>query len=102
MASNFIRGALRQSDHSPETTISSLLDRIIAELPIRSISAMSRDDLIHVIRESQLPLIDARTLRRLPFFDRSALERLAHLARRCCRSRSAQERGAPQFETADW
>ena len=98
MASNFIRGALRQSDHSPRTATSASLDRIIAELPIRSIAAMSRDDLIHVIRESQLPLIDARTLRRLPFFDRPALERLAHLARRCCRTRSAQVRGAPHFD----
>jgi len=98
MASNFIRGDWRQSDHSPRTATSASLDIIIAELPIRSIAAMSRDDLIHVIRESQLPLIDARTLRRLPFFDRPALERLAHLARRCCLTRSAQLRSAAGFD----
>ena len=98
MATNCIRGALRQSDHSPNSATSPSPDRIIAELPIRSIAAMSRDDLIHLIRESQLPLIDVRTLRRLPFFDRPALVRLAHLARRCCRSRSAEERPAPHFD----
>jgi hypothetical protein len=88
MASNMTRGDLRGSRISSTTATSPSLDNNgIATLPIRFIAGMSRDELIEVIRAAQMPLIDARTLRRLPFMERPALERLAHLARRCCRTR---------------
>jgi len=80
-------------DFSSGTATDASLDKIkIAELPIRFIAEMSREELIGVIRTAQLPLLDSRALRRLPFLDRPALERLAHLGRRCCRTRRAQTR----------
>jgi hypothetical protein len=92
MASHVARGDFRVAFSSATTTDPSLDKIKIAELPIRFIAEMSREDLIRVIGAAQLPLLDSRTLRRLPFLDRPALERLAHLARRCCRTRRAQTR----------
>jgi hypothetical protein len=90
MASYIARGDFRVAFSSGTATDPSL-DRIkIAELPVRFIAEMSREELIRVIRAAQLPLLDSRALRRLPFLDRPALERLAHLGRRCCRTRRAQ------------
>ncbi len=92
MASEMVRGDLGASGFSSATATVPSLDKIkIAELPVRFISDMSREDLIRVIRAAQLPFIDARTLRRLPFIDRPALERLAHLSRRCCRTWRTRE-----------
>jgi hypothetical protein len=97
MASHVFRGDFRISGFSSATATDPSLDKIkIAELPVRFIAEMSREELIRVIRTAQLPLLDARTLRRLPFLDRSALERLAHLARRCCRTRRTQTRTTPE------
>jgi len=91
MVSQLARGDLQMSGFTSATATGPPLDKNkIADLPVRFISEMSREDLIRMIRAAQLPLIDARTLRRLPFIDRSALERLAHLARRCCRTRRFQ------------
>jgi hypothetical protein len=86
MVSQLARGDLQMTFTSATATGPSLDKNEIADLPVRFISEMSREDLIRMIRAAQLPLIDVRTLRRLPFIDRSALERLAHLARRCCRT----------------
>jgi hypothetical protein len=98
MASKMIRGERWVGDHSSKRgAIPSLDNTTIAELPIGLIACMSRDELVGLIREAQLPLVDARTLRRLPFMDRPALERLAHMARRCCRTRTAQTRRDPEF-----
>jgi hypothetical protein len=92
MASHVIRGDHPVSFSSGTATDASADKINIAELPVRFIAEMSREELIRVIRAAQLPLLDPRTLRRLPFLDRPALERLAHLARRCCRTRRAQAR----------
>ena len=92
MASHVARGDFRVGFSSGTATDPSLDKIKIAELPVRFIAEMSREELIRVIRAAQLPLLDPRTLRRLPFLDRPALERLAHLARRCCRTRRAQTR----------
>ncbi len=58
----------------------------VAEIPSGLISRMSREELIRVIQAAELPLLNARTRERLPYLDRMVLERLAHLARRCCRN----------------
>jgi hypothetical protein len=93
MVSQLARGDLEMSGFTSASATGPSLDKNkIADLPVRFVSEMSREDLIHMIRGAQLPLIDVRTLRRLPFIDRSALERLAHLARRCCRTRRFQAR----------
>ena len=80
-----------ESSHSAEGAGLSGKKRGIATLSIRAISSMSRDELIAVICAADLPLVDARKRRHLPFMDRPSLERLAHLARRCCRTRAASE-----------
>jgi len=103
MASDMARGHFRTSGFSSVTAAVSTLDKTkIAELPVRFISDMSREELIRLIRAAQLPLVDARTLPRLPYLDRAALERLAHLARRCCRSwRSSLGRVEPEKSPVD-
>lgn len=58
----------------------------VAGLAIGKIAEMSREELIDVIRGSDLPLIDSRNRQRLKYLDRVSLERLAQLARRCCRN----------------
>jgi hypothetical protein len=82
-----------EADREHETTA-------IAELPSRFIADMSRDELIRIICGAQLPWLDARTLRRFPFLDRPALERLAHLARRCCRNRLVRAKDVPEREVS--
>jgi hypothetical protein len=49
-------------------------------------SKMGPQQLIRVIRAAELPLVDARTSERLQYLDRATLQRLAHLAQRCCRN----------------
>jgi hypothetical protein len=58
----------------------------VAGLTIGIISKMSRDELIRVIDGADLPLIDSRNRQRLRYLDRPSLQRLAQLARRCCRN----------------
>jgi hypothetical protein len=91
MASKIHRGDWPHDSFSPSLAAPSVIDKeAIAGLPIGAIASLNREDLIRVIREGQLPLVDARTLRRLQFLDRSSLERLAHLSRRCCQTRQTQ------------
>lgn len=59
----------------------------IAELPAAEISRLSDAALIDLIRAAQLPQVDQHTSGRLEFSNRSTLERLAHLSRRCCEHR---------------
>jgi len=42
--------------------------------------------LIRVVQAAELPWLSPRTRERLLYLDRMTLERLAHLARRCCRN----------------
>ena len=88
MASKTYRGdgPSHRLSSSPKAT-SQIDKETIAALSVGAIGLLDRDDLIRVIREGELPLVDGRTLRRLPFLDRSSLERLAHLSRRCCQAR---------------
>ncbi len=58
----------------------------IAELSLIQISRMARDELIRVIRQSNLPLPRRDILGRLDGYDRETLEQMVFMARRCCRN----------------
>ena len=91
MASKFHRGDWPHASLSTSPAPTSAINgEAVAALPVGAIGSLDRDDLIRVIQEGHLPLVDSRTLRRLQFLDRSSLERLAHLSRRCCQTRRTQ------------
>lgn len=58
----------------------------IAELSASDVSELSADDLKDVVRMVNTSLPQPLIERRIAGLDRPALERLAFLARRCCRS----------------
>jgi hypothetical protein len=58
----------------------------VAGLATGRIAEMSREDLICVIDGSDLPLINSSNRQRLRYLDRDSLQKLAQLARRCCRN----------------
>jgi hypothetical protein len=59
----------------------------IAELPLGQISRMNTGELVRVVRASPLRILRPEVETRLEYQDRETLERLAHLARLCCRHR---------------
>lgn len=65
-----------------------LIDKsIVAELSMTAIDRMTCEELVRVIRTAELENLSCDDLnRRLPFYDRATLVRLAHLARRCCQN----------------
>lgn len=58
----------------------------IASLSLAEIADMTKDELIDVIRGAELPPSVLRN-ERLRYLNRPELERIAHLAHRCCRLR---------------
>jgi hypothetical protein len=58
----------------------------IARQPDKEIVRMDRSDLIDLIRRADLPPVNEQTMKRLDWLDRTGLERLAFLTRRCCRN----------------
>ncbi len=59
----------------------------VAELSVTVINNMACDELVRMIRVAGLPDQLCPNLdKRLPFYDHTALTRLAHLAQRCCRN----------------
>jgi hypothetical protein len=57
----------------------------VAKLSESALNDMTCDELVHVIRAAELPMLCLTELqRRLPFYDRETLKRLAFLARRSC------------------
>jgi len=58
----------------------------IATLTQDEISRMTCAELVRVIRGAGMPLMRTEIDKRLDCFDRTTLERLAYLARRCCRN----------------
>lgn len=58
----------------------------IASLSLAAIADMTKDELIDVIRGAELPPFAVKN-ERLRYLNRPELERIAHLARRCCRLR---------------
>lgn len=62
----------------------------ISKLAAEAINQMSCAELVLLIRDAGLPGPFGPELeRRLPFYDRTALLRLAHLAKRCCQNRES-------------
>lgn len=59
----------------------------IASLSHDEIAQKSRQELIAIIRASRLPTFQPSLEPHLDFYDCRTLQRLAHLARRCCRNR---------------
>lgn len=64
----------------------------VADLSLTQIAQMTRDELIAAVRAARLPHLDDEGARRLEFVDRTVLERLLHLGRRCCRNRGRESR----------
>lgn len=59
---------------------------IVAEIPSSQIPRMTRDELIRMVRAVHVVLPQPHVADKLELCDRRTLERLAHLARRCCRN----------------
>lgn len=63
----------------------------IAELSAGLIDRMTCDELVRIIRAAEVPVLGRPDLYgRLPFYDRETLQRLAHVARRCCQMRNCE------------
>ena len=59
----------------------------IAALSATAVNKMTCDELVRMIRVANLPDMLCPDLdQHLPFYDRTVLTRLAHLAQRCCRT----------------
>jgi hypothetical protein len=58
----------------------------IASLSQSDISQMTCEELVHAIRGARMTLLRSDIDEHLGCYDRTTLERLAHLARRCCRN----------------
>lgn len=59
----------------------------VAELSDSAIDNMTCDELVRVIRAASLiDALHSNFDRRLPYYDRTTLRRMAYLARRCCRN----------------
>ena len=68
----------RPADHTDKATVASLSPP--------EISQMTCAALVRVIRSAGLPFVRSDIDGRLEGYDRPTLERLAYLARRCCRN----------------
>lgn len=77
-----LRQALRQCER-----LEALDKSDIAELSPTAIDNMTCDELVRLIQVANLPVLLRSDLdQHLPFYDRTVLTRLAHLAQRCCRT----------------
>lgn len=74
----------------PDEILEALDKADLAELSSVQISRMTCDELIRVVRATQLPLLRPETDEHLEFYDRPTLERLVYLVRRCCRKQGFQ------------
>ena len=73
----------------------------IAELSATAINNMTCDELVRMIRVAGLPdQLCSNLNKRLPFYDHTALTRLAHLAQRCCRNQIKDRSERTQNEAA--
>src|SRR5512140_2758005 len=70
-------------------------DAMIADLSALKISQMTRDEFVRMIRAARLPQLNSATGEHLELYDRRTLERLAFLARRCCRNRTKASPSLP-------
>ncbi len=58
----------------------------VAAIPYADVAAMTREELIRVVKAADLPMLGPRIRNHLAYQSREVLERLAHSARRSCRS----------------
>ena len=86
-----MRTSLLIGDKSPDT-LQELDDARIAELSAIEISQMIHDELVRVIRAARLLRFACANDEHMEYYDRSTLERLVYLARRCCRNRTSASR----------
>lgn len=96
-----LKSETKPADRSVSNTADALDDTAIADLSPLHISRMTRGELVRVIKAARLPLLTSSE--HLEFRDRETLERLVHLARRCCHNRTAasQSRGRDQEKPYD-
>ena len=72
----------------------------IANLSSFEISQMTCSELVQVIQAAELPVLRPQLECHLAFYNRATLERLAYLARHCCRYRSTFD-GDGRFHAVD-
>lgn len=83
------KGDLKELRQAPcqSNTLEALDKSDIAELSPTTINNMTCDELVRLIHVANLPdLLRSDLDQHLPFYDRTVLTRLAHLAQRCCRT----------------
>lgn len=78
----------RPTDNLFPNRAEALDDETIAEFSQMTISQMTCDELVRVIRVSRLPMLTAACDEHLEFHDRKTLQLLVNLAQRCCRKRT--------------
>ena len=71
---------------APHRRLDDIDKATVADLPRAQIREMTRDELACVIRAAEMPILRGDAAERLKLFDREILERLAYLARYCCRN----------------
>jgi hypothetical protein len=89
LARNGRKRDLKELRQAPcqSNTLEALDKSDIAESSATAINNMTCDELVRMIRVAGLPDRLCPNLdKHLPFYDRTVLTRLAHLASRCCRS----------------
>jgi hypothetical protein len=91
----------RESGSSEPLVIGPFDETSVADLSLSQIACMSRSELIAAVRAARLPHLDDESARRLEFVDRTVLERLLHLGRRCCRNRGRHSRQRDRQELVE-
>ena len=83
------KGDLKELRQAPcqSNTLEALDKSDIAELSSTTINNMTCDELVRLIQVASLrDLLRFELDQHVPFYDRTVLTRLAHLAQRCCRT----------------
>lgn len=88
----------RPADRSFSKITAALDDATIADLSPMKISQMPRDEMMRVIEAARLPLLPTGSAKHLEFHDRKTLERLVHLARRCCHNRRTASQSERRYQ----
>ena len=81
-------------ERSPAATVVRRFDQTtIAEFSCAEIHGLTCDELASVVRTAPPPTVPQMMLEHLEFQNREVLERLAFLARECCRKRASAAAG---------
>ncbi len=90
------------ADNRAELPVGATVELEVAELSTGEISSMPVSDLVRIIRTAPLPGLRDSVNHALEQYDRPTLERLAYLARRCCRNRMRASRERTMKADAEW